>query len=459
MSEGDGTEHHGEVIIVHRHGDHEEGHHGGAWKIAFADFMTAMMAFFLVMWLINSTDEQTLSQVANYFSPIKLTDRTVTERGIHDAEHGSGGNEEEKQDQRKKEGKQLTETKTEPGEKRFPEDELFAEPYDVLAKLAMMATKVPPRPGGGLRQEGRAGGEAFRDPFDPDFRANVEDGPVEDGDPRVHMGYAEENEGKGPARQNTRNNKSPEANEQPGPKMAVHLLQKGNLAKSRGEALGEENATPNAKAEPGKTDAKEPVKPKPDARVPEKPEAASTVESKPLPESKAVKQAPPQGTQEASQFAQISQDAQKIEREFREGVKESGLIGTPNISVTATPDGVLISLTDKMNFEMFAIASAEPRPELVVVMEKLGKVLEKQPGNIIIRGHTDSRAYRSKIYDNWRLSTSRAHMAYFMLARAGIPKKRVDRIEGYADRSLKNPQNPRAAENRRIEILLKPENP
>ena len=49
-----------EIVIVRRHGgDHEEGHHGGAWKIAYADFMTAMMAFFLVMWLIISTDDKT----------------------------------------------------------------------------------------------------------------------------------------------------------------------------------------------------------------------------------------------------------------------------------------------------------------------------------------------------------------------------------------------------------------
>ena len=43
------TEAHPEIIIVKRHSAHEEEHHGGAWKIAFADFMTAMMAFFLVL--------------------------------------------------------------------------------------------------------------------------------------------------------------------------------------------------------------------------------------------------------------------------------------------------------------------------------------------------------------------------------------------------------------------------
>ncbi|MBN2751189.1 MAG: flagellar motor protein MotB [Rhodospirillaceae bacterium] len=45
------------------------GHHGGAWKIAYADFMTAMFAFFLLMWLLNSMSEQQLSGISDYFAP------------------------------------------------------------------------------------------------------------------------------------------------------------------------------------------------------------------------------------------------------------------------------------------------------------------------------------------------------------------------------------------------------
>jgi len=42
------------LVIVRRRRNTDEAHHGGVWKIAYADFMTAMMAFFLVMWLINA---------------------------------------------------------------------------------------------------------------------------------------------------------------------------------------------------------------------------------------------------------------------------------------------------------------------------------------------------------------------------------------------------------------------
>ena len=56
------------------------------------------------------------------------------------------------------------------------------------------------------------------------------------------------------------------------------------------------------------------------------------------------------------------------------------------------------------------------------------------PGEIVVRGHTDARPYRSATYDNWRLSSARAQMAYYMLIRGGLPEKRFERIEGYADR-------------------------
>ena len=81
------------------------------------------------------------------------------------------------------------------------------------------------------------------------------------------------------------------------------------------------------------------------------------------------------------------------------------------------------------------------------------------PGSIVVRGHTDARPYKGTGYDNWRLSSARAQMAYYMLVRGGLDEKRVERIEGYADRRLKTPDKPEGAENRRIEILLRKEKP
>ncbi|HCK32739.1 MAG: motility protein MotB [Micavibrio sp.] len=56
-------------IIIKKINKGGGGHHGGAWKVAYADFVTAMMAFFLLMWLINVTTEEQKTGIADYFNP------------------------------------------------------------------------------------------------------------------------------------------------------------------------------------------------------------------------------------------------------------------------------------------------------------------------------------------------------------------------------------------------------
>lgn len=58
------------------------GHHGGAWKVAYADFVTAMMAFFLLMWLINTTTPEQKRGIADYFAPASVSQSTSGSGGI-----------------------------------------------------------------------------------------------------------------------------------------------------------------------------------------------------------------------------------------------------------------------------------------------------------------------------------------------------------------------------------------
>lgn len=60
------------------------GHHGGAWKVAYADFVTAMMAFFLLLWLLGSTEENKRKGLADYFTPtlVKLREESAGSNGL-----------------------------------------------------------------------------------------------------------------------------------------------------------------------------------------------------------------------------------------------------------------------------------------------------------------------------------------------------------------------------------------
>jgi chemotaxis protein MotB len=69
---GKGGKKDGATVIIKRNEIVEGGHHGGAWKVAYADFVTAMMAFFLLMWLLNATTEDQRKGLADYFSPNNL---------------------------------------------------------------------------------------------------------------------------------------------------------------------------------------------------------------------------------------------------------------------------------------------------------------------------------------------------------------------------------------------------
>ncbi len=86
------------IIIRKRRDEEEEAHHGGVWKLAFADFMTAMMAFFLVMWLINSTTKETKAAIVQYFNPVQLVDSSPNVKGLRDPKEAAQGKNNQKTD-------------------------------------------------------------------------------------------------------------------------------------------------------------------------------------------------------------------------------------------------------------------------------------------------------------------------------------------------------------------------
>ena len=71
----------GATIVLRREEAAGHAHHGGAWKVAYADFVTAMMAFFLLMWLLNATSEEQRRGLADYFAPANVFGKSTSGTG------------------------------------------------------------------------------------------------------------------------------------------------------------------------------------------------------------------------------------------------------------------------------------------------------------------------------------------------------------------------------------------
>ncbi|CAO4186452.1 MotB family protein [Methylorubrum extorquens] len=458
-----------EIIIIKRHGDHEEGHHGGAWKIALADFMTAMMALFLVMWLINSTSKEQKQTIAEYFNPVKLAEVTHDRKGVNDPQDtpndpapsgkgkGDGGNAEGKGD-----------AAGAPGS-RARESALFQDPYAVLAKLAAEAEAAGPEAASAdasaleAGQPGVAGGETGRDPFDPLYwQVAALPRRRTDNPGALDSAAAAPADSRLDARAQTAGSKPTEPQKESAKDIARQSLsdamrQAGvKLASAEPMPLtipSAEPAKPSAEAAPLASPAEaKPAPPEPTLLAKaEAPPAKDFAPAKDLAPAKELA-APADQAAKAAETAALSALKAEIARAVPSLPNGAP---APQVEVRRTGEGVLISITDEINYSMFGIGSAEPTPKVVKALERIAKILNSRPGRVVVRGHTDGRPFRSETYDNWRLSSARAQMASYMLVRGGLDEARIDRIEGYADRQPRIASNPKAAENRRIEILLR----
>ena len=410
MSDGE-NHHHGknEIIIVKKHGGDHDGHHGGAWKIAYADFMTAMMAFFLVMWLVNAANEETKASVATYFNPIKLADEKPAQKGLKKPTEQSDGEENNQQAKEKAKGETKgasealgQDQKASAGENtHYSEADYFENPYAVLAEIAQevgQQANVSAKGEGGAADSGPStgadGGEAYRDPFDPDFWSRQ----VE----------------------------------------ATSAGQSGSQ--------GKDGAQETAHADVKTTDMRSENASQPAAQQKDAAQEKNKDNDKNKAESKA------ENKDKASEEREVQ--AAELRKQVEDAIGGAGGKLAESVVVTPTEGGVLLTISDQQNSPMFNIGSAVPRKELVLAMERIGKILNERKGAVLIRGHTDARPFKGGGMDNWQLSSSRAQSAYYMLVRGGLDEKRVQQISGFADRRPQVPSDPMADANRRIEILL-----
>jgi chemotaxis protein MotB len=126
-----------------------------------------------------------------------------------------------------------------------------------------------------------------------------------------------------------------------------------------------------------------------------------------------------------------------------------------NLQVDVTPEGLRIQLLDLDKQPMFASGSADLLDPAKKLLAVITQVINRLPNKISITGHTDAVPYPGgRRYTNWELSADRANSSRRELVAEGVPEARFTRVEGVADRDPLVPDDPKAARNRRISIVL-----
>lgn len=126
-----------------------------------------------------------------------------------------------------------------------------------------------------------------------------------------------------------------------------------------------------------------------------------------------------------------------------------------HIQVKLSPEGIVMELVDSDDVPLFALGESEPTGLLVELVAKVTESFGAFGNNIKVVGHTDSLAFRDDLkFDNWDLSTERANVARRLLVEEGFPLERIQEVSGRADTDLLVPDDPYAAQNRRISITL-----
>ncbi len=125
-----------------------------------------------------------------------------------------------------------------------------------------------------------------------------------------------------------------------------------------------------------------------------------------------------------------------------------------SIKITITNEGLLIEFIEKTSEMFFELGSAQVRPDAKKLFLKVAEVLSETSRKLIIDGHTDSKAYASRMYDNWDLSGDRALALKRILLEGKIHPKMILAVRANADKKLRYPEDPYHFSNRRVSILL-----
>ena len=413
------AENQGDTIIKKVKKGGHGGHHGGAWKVAYADFVTAMMAFFLLLWLLNATTEEQKMGISNYFDPTAIS---------RSSRSGSGG--------------VLGGTSiTVPGALKSPSSPpMLSLPVASRPQAEQTDEQQPDSDDENTRgsefgkedMDGQTGNNtAFTGQYDQ--RPGSDDGSVGN-----ELGRFGERFGDAGGEKDERGDAMYVGREGvPGDQrgQVADDGQTGGLLDSEGEQRGgvEAGDRPNRGGEIQLSD-------KGGGRDDVNPADLSEQQLEQL-RAEAEKRAFERIAEELRQALQQSPDLFKLQE---------------NLVVDNTPQGLRIQLVDQDKNPMFPAGSSDMSGQARQLMALVSRVLDKLPDKkIIISGHTDATPFANQSSrTNWELSTERANASRRALINAGLDPARIGGIIGKADTDPLVGDDPFSPRNRRISIVV-----
>ena len=413
------------IIIKKVQGGHGGGH-GGAWKIALADMMTAMMAFFLLMWLLGATSEAQRKSIADYFKP---TPKSRIQMGQLAGSNGILG------------GRSILD----------PEGMPSSAFQNSLLDVAS--------------------------PQDTEGGKDRDKGPETDASPQSEK----QGESKGGTGEGEKAGGKAEG-DKTGGQNAQNQQASGQAGQGQGAAAGKGGAGQGAQGQSGQGQA--------GAGQGGNAQAGANKGQGSQASNQTAGQAGAQGQNAQAQGAQgqggtgqgggaqgqgqggtgqggsgqggsgksDSQTFSDVQQELMIRLSEDKNLAAlkEQVKFVQDKDGLRIEIVDKADFAMFSLGTNKLQPRAQALLEAVAKTVADLPNKVYVRGHTDGFGYASNDpkNNNWALSAERADSTRQLLEKMGVPSDRITRIEGVADKQPFNSSDPYDARNRRISITL-----
>ena len=150
-------------------------------------------------------------------------------------------------------------------------------------------------------------------------------------------------------------------------------------------------------------------------------------------------------------------DMTKLKEKLEQAIKTSQPFQQmkEHVVMTVTGEGLRIELLEDAKGMFFQSGSAEPTDYGKELMALLATEIGKLPNKVTMEGHTDSKAFTGRNnYSNWELSADRANAARRWMQANGMRDDQVTQVRGFADQSLRDPDDPEDDSNRRVSFII-----